>query len=186
MEKLPIGILVGSQRKASISKQIALYMQSLLLTDFDVKCVQIDDLPMYNQDLDDEGRPPVEWTRFRQEVQALRGFLFVTPEYNRSVTPLLKNALDVGSRPFGKSVWNAKPGAIMSISPSAMGGFGANHHLRQCMVFLNIFMLQQPEVYLSNVQQYLDEKGQITNEKTSAFLKSFAESFAGWVRKLQP
>jgi chromate reductase len=107
--------------------------------------------------------------------------LFVTPEYNRSVPAVLKNALDVGSRPYGKSVWSGKPGAVISASPGAIGGFGANHHLRQSLVFLDVPAMQQPEAYLGGADKFFDADGKLTNTDTRGFLKKFMDSFAAWI-----
>jgi chromate reductase len=152
--------------------------------DFTAKWIDLSGLPLYNQDYDDNGNPPREWQAFRQEIKALDGFLFVTPEYNRSITAALKNALDVASRPFGQNAWNGKPGAIISVTPGKLGAFGANHHLRQPMVFLNIPLLQQPEVYLSNIAELFNERGEIIDQGTKDFLQTFAGAFARWVRAL--
>jgi chromate reductase len=111
------------------------------------------------------------------------GFLFVTPEYNRSIPSVLKNAIDVGSRPYGQSVWGGKPGAVISVSPGAIGGFGANHHLRQSLVFLDVPAMQQPEAYIGGAAQLFDAHGNITNETTREFLIKFMDAFAAWVAK---
>ena len=111
--------------------------------------VEIGDLPLYNQDLD--ANPPEQWTRFRKQVAAADGVLFVSPEYNRGIPGVLKNAIDVGSRPYGQSVFDKKPAAIVTASPGAIGGFGANHQIRQACVFLNMPVMQQPEAYLGHV-----------------------------------
>ncbi len=134
------------------------------------------DMPMYNQDLDDGGAPPESWTEFRAKIKECEAFLFVTPEYNRTIPPVIKNALDIGSRPYGKNVWGGKKGAVISVSPGAIGGFGANHALRQAVVFLDIIMLQQPEMYIGGVSKLLDKDGRV-NESTEAFLKQFAARF---------
>lgn len=109
------------------------------------------------------------------------GFLFITPEYNRSVPAVLKNALDVGSRPYGKSVWDGKPGAVISVSPGAFGGFGANHQIRQTLVFLNVPTMQQPEAYIGNIAKLMDDSGNIKDESILEYLKSIMESFETWV-----
>ena len=127
-----------------------------------LEIVEIGGLPLYNQDLDDN--PPAAWIEFRERLKKYDGVLFVTPEYNRSVPGGLKNALDVGSRPYGKSVWDGKPCAVVSVSPGAIGGFGANHHLRQSLVFLNMPVLQQPEAYMGNAANLFDESGNLVNE----------------------
>jgi len=138
MSKPKIGVFIGSLRKESYSRKIARELESFALDKMDFKEIELGGLELYNQDFDDENKPTVNWMRFREQVKALDGVLFVTPEYNRSVPAVLKNALDVGSRPYGKSVWDGKPGAVASVSPGGLGGFGANHHLRQSLVFLNI------------------------------------------------
>jgi chromate reductase len=130
-------VLVGSLRKASLNRMLANTLMSLAPASMKLDIVEIGQLPFFNQDLETESQP-AQWTAFRQRVKAADAVLFVTPEYNRSVPAALKNALDVGSRPYGSSVWDRKPGAIVSGSPSAIGAFGANHHLRQSLVFLNM------------------------------------------------
>jgi len=110
----------------------------------------------------------------------------VTPEYNRSVPGVLKNAIDVGSRPYGQSAWDGKPAAVISVSPGAIGGFGANQHLRQSCVFLNIPVMQQPEAYIGNAASLFDKEGSIRNEDTRKFLKGFMEAFAAWIERIQP
>jgi Predicted flavoprotein len=184
MGKTKIGVFVGSLRKDSYSRKIARELESFAPEGFEFEEIDIGDLALYNQDLDDENRPPEEWTRFRERVKALDGLLFVTPEYNRSVPAVLKNALDVGSRPYGKSVWDGKPGAIVSVSPGALSAFGANHHLRQSLVFLNVPAMQQPEAYVGNVKALLGEDGTIKEEGTRAFLTKFMDAYAKWVRVL--
>lgn len=176
-----IGIFVGSLRKGSYNRTIAEAIASFLPTGYEGRIIEIGDLPLYNPDLDDAGTPPAAWQRFRDEVRLLDGVLFVTPEYNRSVPAVLKNALDVGSRPYGQNLWDGKPGAVASVSPGNLSAFGANHHLRQSLVFLNVLTLQQPEAYIGNVMSFLDENGNITNEDTKGFLKSFAAALASWV-----
>jgi chromate reductase len=143
--------------------------------------VEIGDLPLYNQDLDAEHRPANEWLAFRDQVRGKDGVLFVTPEYNRSVPGGLKNAIDVGSRPYGHSVWAGKPAAIVSNSPGMYGGFGANHHLRQSLVFLDMPAMQQPEAYLSHVDKSFDDAGKLTSDRTRESLTKFLTAFASWV-----
>ena len=180
---LTVATFAGSLRKASFNRKIALALAELAPPALDLEIVEIGDLPLYNQDFDDEGRPPAAWTGFREKVAAFDAVLFVTPEYNRSVPAALKNALDVGSRPYGKSVWSGKPGAVVSSSPGAIGGFGANHHLRQSLVFLDIPILQQPEAYIGGVAGLFDDQGRLTNDGTRAFLTQFMARFAGWIER---
>ncbi|MFV0467815.1 MAG: NADPH-dependent FMN reductase [Dysgonomonas sp.] len=181
MSKKVIGILVGSLRRDSFSKKIANFIIGLAPADFELKIIELGDLPIYNQDYDDDGNVPQSYTRFREELKSLDGFLFITPEYNRSVPAVLKNALDVGSRPYGQSVWDGKPGGIVSVSPGQLSAFGANHHLRQSMVFLNVLMLQQPEAYIGNVAAILDEKGDVVAERSIEFLKNYVAAYVKWV-----
>jgi chromate reductase, NAD(P)H dehydrogenase (quinone) len=178
-----IGVFVGSLRKESFNRKMAKALTGLAPESMRLEIIEIGDLPLYNQDPDDEGRPPLQWTAFRERVKAVDGFLFVTPEYNRSVPAVLKNALDVGSRPYGSSVWGGKPGAIVSVSPGTIGGFGANHHLRQSLVFLDVPAMQQPEAYIGGAGQIFDEKGNIANPATKDFLAKFLAAFAVWVGK---
>lgn len=179
-----IGIFVGSLRKGAFSKSIADYITSITPEGYEIREVEFSNLPMYNPDLDDAGEKPAQWIKFRNEVKDLDGFLFITPEYNRSVPAVLKNALDVGSRPYGESVWDGKPGGIISVSPGAYGAFGANHHLRQVMVFLNVLMLQQPEAYLGDIMSALDEDGNISDDRTKKFLQDYVGALVKWVDKV--
>src|ERR1700755_1716412 len=142
-------VLVGSLRRASFSRMLANALISLAPSSLQLDIVEIGQLPFYNQDLENDPAP-APLTAFRQRVKAADAVLFVTPEYNRSVPAVLKNALDVGSRPYGSSVWDRKPGAVVSGSPGAIGGFGANHHLRQSLVFLNVPTMQQPAAHVGH------------------------------------
>jgi Predicted flavoprotein len=147
----------------------------------ELEILEIGGLPFYNEDL--EVAPPAEWTEFRNKLSHYDGVLFVTPEYNRSVPAVLKNALDVASRPYGKNCWNGKPGAIVTVSIGAIGGFGSNHHLRQTLTSLNIPTMQQPEAYIGNAYDLFDDKGNLINESTKSFLGSFITSFEKWVAR---
>lgn len=178
-----IGVLVGSLRKDSFTKKIANNIINLAPDSLKLEIINIGDLPLYNEDYD-SGEPPKEYKEFREKVKQKDGILFLTPEYNRSIPGVLKNAIDVGSRPYGQSVWDKKPSAVISTSPGLIGGFGANQHLRQTFVFLNLLCMQQPEAYLSHVNQYLDDAGKINNEDTKKFLEKFIEEYAAWVMKI--
>ena len=181
-----IAVFVGSLRKESFNRKMAMMLITLAPESLMLEIIEIGGLPLYNQDHDDEGKPPLEWTEFRKHVRSFDGFLFVTPEYNRSVPGVLKNALDVGSRPYGQSVWGGKPGAVLSASPGSIGGFGANHHLRQSLVFLDVPAMQQPEAYIGGAAQLFDANGKIANEATREFLVEFMGAFATWVEKNSP
>ncbi len=178
-----VGIIVGSLRKESYSRKIAKNVAELFPADYETEFVEIGNLPLYNEEYD--GNSPEEYATFRNAIKELDAVLFVTPEYNRSVPGVLKNALDVGSRPYGESVWNGKPAAIISQSISNLSGFGANHHLRQSLAFLNMPVVQQPEVYIANSQDLIDENGKINNEETIQFLQSFVDAFVDLIKKYQ-
>lgn len=174
-----VAVLVGSLRKDSWSRKVAVSLATLAPEPLRLECIEIGQLPLYNQD--DEANPPAPWTDFRRKVRSADAVLFVTPEYNRSVPAALKNALDVGSRPYGESVWDRKPGAVVSASPGAIGAFGANHHLRQSLVFLNVPTMQQPEAYIGNVASLFDASGKLLSDTTREFLQRFMQSFASWI-----
>jgi chromate reductase len=175
-------VLVGSLRKESLSRKLANALRGMAPASLALELVEIRDLPLYDEDL--EASVPPAWRAFRDRVRPMDALLFVTPEYNRSVPGVLKNAIDVGSRPYGQSVWNAKPGAVVSVSPGAMGAFGANHHLRQSLVFLNVPTLQQPEVYVGGAAQLFDAQGNVANEGTAKFLTGFLGAFAAWIETI--
>jgi len=181
MRRYKVAVFVGSLRKQSFNRKMAKALIALAPESLELEIVEIGELPLYNQDYDDEGKPLPQWTAFRQHVKSFDGLLFITPEHNRSVPAALKNAIDVGSRPYGKSVWDGKPGAVMSVSPGAMGGFGANHHLRQSLVFLNVPAMQQPEAYIGNAASLFDENGNPANESIKGFMTKFMQAFAVWV-----
>ncbi len=181
-----IAVFVGSLRKESFGRKMANLLADLAPESLELEIIEIGGLPLYDQDYDDEGKPPEAWTAFRERVRPFDGVLFVTPEYNRSVPGVLKNAIDVGSRPYGKSVWAGKPGAVVSVSPGAIGAFGANHHLRQSLVFLDVPAMQQPEAYIGGAAQLFDAGGRITNDTTRSFLMKYMEAFAVWVVRNSP
>jgi chromate reductase len=184
MEKpMNVCVLVGSLRKASLNRMLANALISLAPPSLLLDIVEIGQLPLYNEDIE-AAAPPVPWTAFRQRIKAADAVLFVTPEYNRSVPAALKNALDVGSRPYGASVWDRKPGAVVSASPGAVGAFGANHHLRQSLVFLNVPTMQQPEAYIGHVDKLFDEHGKIASDGTRKFLQAIMLAFANWVETI--
>ncbi|MFS2325382.1 MULTISPECIES: NADPH-dependent FMN reductase [Brucella] len=181
MAKVNVAVLVGSLRKESFNRKVAVGLNAVTPDDMALTLVEIGDLPLYNPDLDTD-TPPEAWTRFRSELAKANAVLFVTPEYNRSVPAALKNALDVGSRPYGESVWSGKPAAIISGSPGNISAFGANHHLRQSLVFLDMPTLQQPEAYLAHVDKMLDESGKLVPD-TAKFLGDFLKAFDQFSQK---
>ena len=177
-----VGVFVGSLRKESFTRKVANAITSVAPPTLAFEFIDIASVSHYDQDL--ESAPPAEWIAFREKVRALDALLFATPEYNRSVPGVLKNAIDVGSRPYGKSAWNGKPGAVVSVSPGALSGFGANHHLRQSLVFLNVPAMQQPEAYIGGADKLFDAAGNLTNDSTREFLRTFAQAFAAWIETI--
>jgi chromate reductase len=180
-----VALIVGSLRKESYTRKIANALVELAPTSLRFEPVPIGSLPLYNEDLDHDN-PPQPWVEFRNRIRAADAVLFATPEYNRSIPGPLKNAIDVGSRPYGKSAWAKKPCAIISVTPGSVGAFGANHHLRQCLVFLDMPCMQQPEAYIANVTQILDDQGRIKSNSTRDFLRTVATAFGDWVEHLAP
>lgn len=178
-----IGIIAGSLRRESFSKKIARTLLTMVPEGFDFRIVAIDTLPLYNQDFDDDGNLPESYVHFRKEVKQMDGFIFVTPEYNRSVPAVLKNAIDVASRPKAENGWNGKPTAVFSNSPGNLSGFGANHHLRQSLVSVNAPTMPQPEVYIGHVKKIFDVDGNLTDSTTQDFLQKAVDAYAIWFRK---
>ena len=176
-----VAVIVGSLRKESLNRKLALALAGLAPAGLQLKIVEIGALPLYNQD--DEANPPAVVTDFKQQIKAADALLFVTPEYNRSVPGALKNAIDHGSRPYGQSAWAGKPGAVVTLSPGGIGGFGANHHLRQMLTFLDVPVLQQPEAYVGGAGDLFDEQGGIKKPDTQAFLEKFMGAFAQWIER---
>lgn len=175
-----VAVIVGSLRKDSFTRKIARAIAEVAPPSLKLDLVEIGGLPLYDQDADGEAPPP-PWTAFRERIRRADAVLFATPEYNRSVPGALKNAIDVGSRPYGRSAWSGKPAAIVSVSPGAIGGFGANHHLRQSLVFLDMPVMQQPEAYLGGAAQLFDAQGRLASDGTREFLRKFASAFAAWI-----
>ena len=180
-ETRTVAVLVGSLRKESFSRKLANAIAAVAPSNLKFDVVEIGDLQLFNQDL--EPTPTPQWVAFRDRIRSADAVLFVTPEYNRSVPGVLKNAIDVGSRPYGQSVFNGKPAAVVSNSPGAIGGFGAYHHLRQSLVFLNMPTLNQPETYVGGVGAMFDANGELTNESTREFLTGFAQTFADHIER---
>lgn len=180
MKKVKVGFIVGSLRKGSYSRSTAKALMGFLPAEFDAEIVEIGNLALYNQDFDDEGNVPAEWTAFREQIGAKDAYVFVTPEYNRSFPAVLKNAIDIGSRPFGSNAWGGKPIAVISVSPGKPGAFGANHHLRQVATVLDMYTMQQPEAYIGGINEMMDENGKVTSDSLNGFLKTLATSFAKW------
>src|SRR6516165_12074096 len=174
-----VAVIVGSLRKDSINRKVANAIAEPAPAALKLSIVEIGHLPIYNQDGDDA--PPAAWTSFRERIRSADAVLFVTPEHNHSVPAALKNAIDVASRPHGQSAWNGKPGAVVSASPGSIGGFGANHHLRQSLVFLNVPAMQQPEAYLGGADKLFDADGRLVDESCRKFLQGFMQAYEAWV-----
>jgi len=175
-----IAIIIGSLRKDSLNRKVARSICALRNENLDCSMIEIGDLPLYNQDLD--ANPPEQWTRFRQQIAASDGVLFCSPEYNRGIPGVLKNAIDVGSRPYGQSVFDKKPGAIVTASPGAIGGFGSNHQIRQASVFLNMPIMLQPEAYLGHVSDSsFDDSGCLNEGPLKELITTLAHAFHDWV-----
>ena len=179
MKKYKIAVVVGSLRKESYNLKTAKALMAMAPENLSLELLDIAGLPMFNEDL--EATPPQEWVDLREKIQEADGILFLTPEYNRSVPGVLKNAIDVGSRPYGQNSWDGKPAAIVSVSVGNISGFGANHHLRQSLTFVNVPTMAQPEAYIGGASALFDTDGNLNNESTEKFLKTFIESFAKWV-----
>lgn len=177
-----IAVIVGSIRKESLSQSLANNMVTLLPEGYEPNFIKIDDLPLYNQDYDFADTPE-QYKRFRDQVKDTDAVIFVTPEHNRSFPAALKNAIDIGSRPYGKSVWNGKPALVVSQSPGNLSGFGANHHLRQVLTMLNMPTLQQPEAYIAHTNKLIDEHGKINNEGTIEFLQAVVDAFVKHIER---
>src|SRR6476469_5803093 len=178
-----ISIIVGSLRKDSLNRKVARSICALRDDNLDCSMIEIGDLPLYNQALD--RNPPEQWVRFREQIAEADGVLFCSPEYNRGIPGVLKNAIDVGSRPYGQSVFDKKPAAIVTASPGSIGGFGANHQIRQAAVFLNMPVMQAPEAYLGHVSDdRFDEKGCLKEGPLKELIKTLAHAFHDWVEMI--
>jgi len=182
MEKpIDVAAIVGSLRRGSFTLRLVRSFDALAPASMKIEIVEIRELSLYNQD--DEAAPPAPWVSFRNRIKRADAVLFATPEYNRSIPGVLKNAIDVGSRPYGASAWSGKPAAVVSASPGAMGAFGANHHLRQSLVFLDMPTLQQPEAYIGQSDKLFDASGEFVNPATRDFCSKFLAAFEAWIRK---
>ena len=176
-----VAVVVGSLRKDSFNRKMAKALAAIAPESLSLEIVEIGALPLYNQD--DDATPSAATIAFKEKIAGADAVLFVTPEYNRSVPGVLKNAIDVGSRPYGKSAWKGKPAAVMTLSPGAMGGFGANHHLRQSLVFLDMPTMAQPEAYIGAAGDLFDDAGGLKKPETKQFLGKFLISFAAWIER---
>ena len=176
-----IAIIVGSLREGSLNRKVARSICAIRGDNLDCSMVEIGDLPLYNQDYDALPKQPEAYAKFRDQIRSADGILFVSPEYNRGIPGVLKNAIDVGSRPYGSSVWDKKPAAIVTASPGSIGGFGSNHQIRQSCVFLNMPVMQQPEAYLGHVtDDSFDESGCLKEGPLKDLVTKVAHAFHDW------
>ncbi|MGY4396458.1 NAD(P)H-dependent FMN reductase/ketosteroid isomerase-like protein [Sphingomonas sp. UYAg733] len=182
MSTTRVGVIVGSLRQASYSRRLARALIDRAPADWACTIIEIADLPLYNQDLEIEA--PRQWTRFREEIGGCDAMLFVTPEYNRSIPGALKNATDIGSRPTSENKFEGLPAAIVTVTPFSGGGAAANHALRQSFVFLNLAVMQQPEAYISHVDDLVDDQGRVSNEEGDKLLRRFMAGFSRWVERV--
>ncbi|MEQ4618846.1 MAG: NAD(P)H-dependent oxidoreductase [Corticimicrobacter sp.] len=180
MSQYRIAVIVGSLRKDSFNKKLAHAVAKLAPPEFTFEQVEIGNLPLYNQD--DDAQTPDAVLRFKEKIQAADGLLFVTPEYNRSIPGVLKNALDQGSRPYGKNAWAGKPGGVIGISIGAIGTALAQQHLRNVLVFLDVPTLAQPEIFLQAKEGFFDADGSI-GAGSKDFVQNWVNRYADWVRK---
>jgi len=180
MSQYRIAVIVGSLRKDSFNKKLATALSRLGPADFGFETSRIDDLPLYNQD--DDANPADSVKRLKNEITAAHGLLFVTPEYNRSIPGVLKNALDHGSRPYGKSVWNNKPAGVIGASIGAMGTALAQQHLRNVLAYLNTPVLGQPEAFVHAKEGLFDTDGNI-GPASRDFLRGWMNRYVDWIRQ---
>ena len=180
MSHYQISVLVGSLRKDSFNRKLANAIVKLAPSEFSFKQVQIDDLPLYNQD--DDGNPAEPVKRLKGEIAASQGLLFVTPEYNRSILGVLKNAIDQASRPYGQSAWAGKPAGVLGASVGAIGTALAQQHLRNILAYLDVPTLGQPEAFIHAKEGLFDEVGNIS-EGSKKFLQGWMDHYVAWVKK---
>ncbi len=177
-------VIVGSLRKESFTRKLAKAVVAMAPASLKFRFVEIGNLPFFNQDNENNDTEVV--ARFKADIKKADAVLFATPEYHRSEPGVLKNALEIASRPWGKSVWGGKPAAVISVSPGAIAGFGANHHLRQSLVAIDMPTMAQPEAYIGNVSQLLDAEGKLVNPDTVKFFENFLSKFEQWIEANSP
>jgi chromate reductase len=176
-----VAVIVGSLRKESFTRKVANALAKLAPDTLKLNLVTLNDISFFNQDL--EAAPPADWLAFREKLQKSDGIVFITPEYNRSIPGVLKNAIDVGSRPYGKSSFNGKPTGIVSNSPGPLGGVSAAKHLQNILPGIAGPIMQQPEIYLNGVGDAFDDKGELTKDSLRMVLKQYIDAFAMHVEK---
>jgi chromate reductase len=179
-----VGLIVGSLRKAAYSRWMGEATKALAPPSMTFVDIGIGDLPLYNQDLETT-TPPAAWTHFRTQVDGARAVLFITPEYNRGMPGALKNALDVGSRPRGHSVWSGKPTAVISVTPGPLGAMAAHQQLRHTLSVLNSPTLPGPEIYIPGAAGLFDAAGKLKNADTQKILTGFLQAFEQWIGRFK-
>lgn len=182
MKTKKVAIVVGSLRKESFNRKIANEFIRLAPENLELEILEIKDLTFFNEDVEND--PPKEWIDFKKKIEESEGILFVSPEYNRTIPGVLKNAMEIGARPPKMNSWKGKPGAVVTVSPGAIGGLASNQTIRNACVSLNILPMQQPEAYIGSVKEKLLEDGITVNEKTEKFLRDFLIAFGNWIDQL--
>ncbi|HEY2629969.1 MAG TPA: NAD(P)H-dependent oxidoreductase [Usitatibacter sp.] len=185
MAKHRVAVLIGSLRKEAFSRRLAEALRNLQPASLELEFVDIGGLPLYNQDLETDS-PPAPWAEYRKKIAASDAVLFVSPEYNRGMPASIKNAIDVGSRPYGKASINGKPCAVASCSPGPIGGFGANLQIRQSVLFLDMATMLQPELYVGQVDKAIEPGGKVPSDATRQLLEKFLAKFADWIERNAP
>lgn len=180
-DKIRVAVLVGSLRKDSINRKLARAVEKLAPPELSFEHIRIDNLPLYNQDFD--GDYPAEGRRLKEEIGAADALLFVTAEYNRSIPGVLKNAIDIASRPWGTNSFAGKPAAVIGASVGAQGGAMAQQHLRNVLAYLDVATLAQPEVFIHHKDDLFGEDGTINNEGTKKFLQDFVDRYVAWIKR---
>lgn len=181
MDQYQIGVIIGSLRKDSFNRKLASAIIKLAPSEFSFKMLEIGDLPLYNQD--DDAHQAESVKKFKSNIKATQGLIFVTPEYNRSIPGVLKNAIDNASRPYGQSAFEGKPAGVIGISVGTLGSALAQQHLRNILAYLDMPTLGQPEVFLQAKEGLFDETGSIANPDTKKFLQSWINRYTAWVKK---
>ncbi len=181
MGKYSIAVLVGSIRRDSLNRKLANALIRLAPPEFSFKILEIGDVPLYNPD--EELNPPESVRRLKSEINAAQGLLFITPEYNRSIPGVLKNAIDQASRPYGQSAWAGKPAGILGVSSGAIGTAAAQQHLRNVLAYLDVPTLGQPEAFLHGKEGFFDDAGNIANAETRKFLQGWMDRYVVWIKK---
>lgn len=182
MDQYPIAVVVGSLRRDSYNRQLARAVTKLAPPEFSFRDLRIDDLPLYNQD--DDERPAEQVKRLKREITAAAGLLFVTPEYNRSIPGVLKNAIDQASRPYGQNAWAGKPAGVLGASIGVHGTSMAQQHLRNMLAYLDVPTMGQPEAFIRATDGFFDENGNIAGPGSRSFLENWMERYVAWVKRI--